>query len=79
MARRPNKKKSRRRYDYFSLHGIDYIDFKDTETLQKFTSNYYKILGRSRMGSSAKHQRALERAIKRARYMGLIPYVPNQK
>ncbi|PIW36404.1 MAG: 30S ribosomal protein S18 [Candidatus Kerfeldbacteria bacterium CG15_BIG_FIL_POST_REV_8_21_14_020_45_12] len=79
MAKRNTKKTQKRRYDYFSLHGVDYIDFKDIETLQKFTSNYEKILGRNRMGSSAKHQRQLAKAIKRARFMALIPYVPNHK
>ena len=42
--------------------------------ISKFTSNYAKILPAKRMGTCAKHQRKLATAVKRARYMGLLPY-----
>lgn len=59
----------------FSKAGIEYIDYKDTETLLKFINDQGKILPRRVTGTSAKHQRMLSTAVKRARFMALIPYV----
>lgn len=50
-------------------------DFLDSETLLKFMSERGKILPRSRSGLTAKNQRRLSIAIKRARYLALIPYI----
>lgn len=69
----------RERFCYFCLHNIADIDYKNTDILQKFTSNYQKILSRRRMGSCAHHQRQLGVAVKRARFMALIPYMNDQK
>lgn len=52
------------------------IDFRDTDLLKKFLSGLFKIRGRKKTGLCARHQRELARAIKRARYMALLPYVP---
>lgn len=54
-------------------------DYKDIETLQKYVSDRAKILGKDRTGICAKHQRMLSTAIKRARHLGLLPYVPTLK
>lgn len=51
------------------------VDYKDVETLSKLTSAQGKVLTRKRTGNCAKHQRAVKRAIKRSRYMALMPYV----
>ena len=51
------------------------FDYKDTETLKKFLNPYGKILSRRRTGLTAVGQHALSAAIKRARFMALIPYV----
>lgn len=59
----------------FTKAGIEYIDYKDTETLQRFMNDQGKILPRRVTGTSAKFQRQLSRAIKRARFLGLLPYV----
>jgi len=59
----------------FTKAGIEYIDYKDTETLLKFINDQGKILPRRVTGTSAKHQRQLSTAVKRARFMALIPYV----
>lgn len=59
----------------FTKAGIEYIDYKDTETLQRFMNDQGKILPRRVTGTSAKFQRQLARAIKRARFLGLLPYV----
>ena len=50
------------------------IDYKDIATLSKFVTSQGKVFSRKRSGCSAKCQRALIQAIKRARYMGLMPY-----
>ena len=53
----------------------DYIDYKDVELLKRFISANGKIIPRRVTGTSAKYQRKLARAIKRARQMALLPYV----
>ena len=55
--------------------GKTFIDYKDTESLKRMMSANGKILSRKRTGATAMEQRMLARAIKRARYMGLLPYV----
>ena len=51
------------------------IDYKDVPTLQKLTTQQGKLFSRKRSGNCAKCQRAVRRAIKRARFMALMPYV----
>ena len=58
-----------------SAAGEVYIDYKDTESLRKAMSGNGKILGRKRTGATAMEQRMLAKAVKRARYIGLLPYV----
>jgi len=60
---------------YFTKNNINYIDYKDVELLKKFISANGKISPRRVTGTSAKHQRMLATAIKRARQMALLPYV----
>jgi small subunit ribosomal protein S18 len=55
--------------------GTIFIDYKDTESLKKMISGNGKILSRKRTGASAMEQRMLAKAVKRARYMALLPYV----
>ena len=50
------------------------IDYKDTKTLKRFVSEDGKILPRRRTGLSAKNQRQVTAAIKRARHLALLPY-----
>jgi small subunit ribosomal protein S18 len=59
----------------FSASGKVYIDYKDTESLRKVMSGNGKIQSRRRTGATAMEQRMLAKAVKRARYMGLLPYV----
>ena len=63
---------------YFCQKNIKEIDFKDTELLQKFTSGLKKIRGKKKTGVCTKHQRQLAKAIKRARILGLLPFIPEQ-
>lgn len=60
---------------YFSEHNIRFIDYKDTEILKKFLNPHGRLLSRKRTGVSARYQRQLAVAVKRARFMGLLPYV----
>ncbi|PAU93127.1 30S ribosomal protein S18 [Aliifodinibius salipaludis] len=71
----PKKGHIKTRECKFSKAGIEYIDYKDTELLERFMNDQGKILPRRVTGTSAKYQRQLSRAIKRARFLGLLPYV----
>jgi len=52
-------------------------DYKEFKTLEKYLSDRAKIYGSVRTGTCAKHQRALTRAIKRARHLALLPFTPS--
>lgn len=71
--RRPSSDRSKQ--CPFMAAGIKDIDYKDVETLRKFTTERGKILPRRITGICARFQRKLTKAIKRARYMALMPYV----
>jgi len=60
---------------FFKQHGITFIDYKDVEVLRKFINPHGRILSGKRTGVSSKMQRQLSDAIKRARFMGLLPFV----
>ena len=64
-----------RKVCYFTKNKIEYIDYKDVELLKRFISPNGKITPRRVTGTSAKYQRQLSVAIKRARQMALLPYV----
>ncbi|MCA9312332.1 MAG: 30S ribosomal protein S18, partial [Phycisphaerales bacterium] len=51
-----------------------YVDYKDVEALRRMLSPNGKIYGRKRLGTSAREQRMIAQAIKRARHIGLLPY-----
>ncbi|MFT4552339.1 MAG: small subunit ribosomal protein S18 [Chlamydiales bacterium] len=59
----------------FTSAGIKDIDYKDVDTMLKFITERGKILPRRITGVSAHHQRLLASAIKKARYMALLPFV----
>ncbi|GAA4076739.1 MAG TPA: 30S ribosomal protein S18 [Bacilli bacterium] len=75
MAPRRGGRSRRRKVCYFTANGITHIDYKDVDLLRKFVSERGKILPRRVTGTSAKYQRKLTRAIKRARQMALLPFV----
>jgi len=60
---------------FFTQNNIQHIDYKDTEILKKFIDAHGKIMPRRKTGVSAKNQRNLAMAIKRARFMGLLPFI----
>ncbi len=61
--------------NYFKENKIAHIDYKDVETLKKFLTQHGRIQSRKRSGIPSVDQRGLATAIKRARFMGLLPYV----
>ncbi len=71
MMRRPFTKKVCR----FCLDNIEYIDYKDLDRVGRYVTERGKILPSRITGTCARHQRVLARAVKRARFMALLPYV----
>jgi small subunit ribosomal protein S18 len=65
----------RRRVCKFCVEKIDYVNYKDVKLLAPFIPERGKIQPRRISGVCAKHQRALQTAIKRARQIALVPYV----
>jgi len=59
----------------FASRGIKSIDYRDVELLSRYVSSQGKIIDPRHTGVSAKYQRMLAKAIKRARIMGLLPFV----
>ena len=55
--------------------GITQIDYKDEHLLSRFMTDRGKILPRRATGSCAPHQRQIAAAVKRARYLALVPYI----
>jgi small subunit ribosomal protein S18 len=64
----------RRKYCRFTVEGIKQIDYKDLKLLKDFVMENGKIVPSRITGTSAKYQRQLSTAIKRARYLALLPY-----
>lgn len=54
---------------------IKRVDYKDVDLLKQFINPHGRVLSRKRTGLTARQQRAVEAAVKRARFMGLLPYV----
>ncbi|MCS4537154.1 MULTISPECIES: 30S ribosomal protein S18 [unclassified Mycoplasma] len=76
MARIKNKKPAfnKRRRSLIADLNINYVDYKDTDLLSKFVTATGQIKARALTGLSAKDQRKVAMAIKRARFMALMPY-----
>jgi small subunit ribosomal protein S18 len=56
-------------------NNMTYIDYKDIEFLKKFLNQHARIQSKRKSGIPAREQRMIDEAIKRARFMGLLPYV----
>ena len=54
---------------------IQHVDYKDIDLLKQFINPHGRIMGRRKSGLTAKQQRDVEAAIKRARFMGLLPFI----
>ena len=67
----------RRKYCRFTAEGITEVDYKDVELLKDFIGETGKIVPSRITGTKAKYQRQLATAVKRARYLALLPYTDN--
>ncbi|HWS40725.1 MAG TPA: 30S ribosomal protein S18 [Arenimonas sp.] len=67
----------RRKFCKFSAEGATSIDYKDLNNLRQYVSENGKIVPSRITGTKAKYQRMLQLAIKRARFLALIPYTDN--
>jgi small subunit ribosomal protein S18 len=70
-----NRNENKKKYCRFKKNGIKYIDYKDANFLLKFVNEQGKILPRRITGTSIKYQKKVALAVKRARHLGLLPYV----
>lgn len=68
------KMRPRKKVCFFTKNHIKFVDYKDIELLSRFVNPDGKISPRSATGTSAKYQRELARAVKNARFMGLLAY-----
>ncbi len=64
----------RRRYCRFSAEGIKEVDYKDVDLLKDFINENGKIIPARITGTKARYQRQLTTAVKRARFLSLLPY-----
>ena len=64
----------RRKFCRFTAEGVKEIDYKDLDTLKNYITETGKIVPSRITGTSAFYQRQLSRAVKRARYLALLPY-----
>ncbi|QEI06020.1 30S ribosomal protein S18 [Pigmentiphaga aceris] len=67
----------RRKFCRFSAAGVDQIDYKDVDVLRDFIQENGKIIPARLTGTKAHYQRQLDTAIKRARFLALLPYTDN--
>jgi len=68
----------RRKYCRFTAEGVTEIDYKDLNTLKQYVGESGKIVPSRITGTKAKYQRQLATAVKRARFLSLLPYTDNQ-
>jgi small subunit ribosomal protein S18 len=66
------------KYCRFKKSGIKFVDYKDADFLLKLLNEQGKILPRRITGTSAKYQSRVNKAIKRARHLAILPYVGDQ-
>ncbi|MYE12152.1 MAG: 30S ribosomal protein S18 [Gammaproteobacteria bacterium] len=69
----------RKRYCRFTAEGIKEIDYKDLDLLRPYITETGKIVPSRITGTSARYQRQLATAVKRARYLALLPYTDQHK
>ena len=67
----------RRKFCRFTAEGVKEIDYKDLEILKQYITETGKIVPSRITGTKAKYQRQLATAVKRARYLALLPYTDN--
>ena len=76
-GKRPKRQGARRfakRFCRFTSEGVKHIDYKDVDVLKEFVTENGKIMPARITGTKARYQRQLSEAIKRARFLALLPY-----
>ncbi|MSR88483.1 MAG: 30S ribosomal protein S18 [Candidatus Margulisbacteria bacterium] len=68
------RRMKRRKVCFFCAEKIEVLDYKDTQKFRRFLTDRGKIVPKRNSGVCAKHQRMVATAIKRARYIGVLPY-----
>jgi small subunit ribosomal protein S18 len=79
-GRRPQQQSAlfkRKKFCRFTAEGVEQIDYKDVETLRDFIAENGKIIPARLTGTKAHYQRQLDTAVKRARFLALLPYTDN--
>lgn len=61
--------------DFFTSNNLKFVDYKDIELLKKFLAPNARLLNRRKTNLIAKNQRRMEEAVKRARFMGFLPFI----
>ena len=69
-----NRMNKRRKFCRFTALGVEEIDYKDLDTLNAYITETGKIMPSRNTGTKARYQRQLSTAIKRARFLALLPY-----
>ena len=69
-----NRMNKRRKFCRFTQLGVEEIDYKDLDTLNAYITETGKIMPSRNTGTKARYQRQLSTAIKRARFLALLPY-----
>ena len=72
------KSKRRRKVSFLTINKIDTVDYKDVALLRRFINDRGKILPSRQSGNTAKQQRMISSAIRKAREMALIPFVVSE-
>ena len=67
--------KRRKKYCKFCAKGIEHVDYKDVDLLNKYLNHHLKIMPARVTGTCSRHQRRISNAIKRARIVALIPFI----
>ena len=74
FKRKKNPNRNKNRYCFFTAKGIEQIDYKDIDLLKKYITETGKIIPRRITGTKSHYQKQLNVAIKRARYLALLPF-----
>lgn len=72
---RPIRKRGRKKLSYLTVNKVYHVDYKDVSILRRFLNEHGKIIPTKISGNTAKQQRMITVAVKRAREMGLLPFV----
>jgi len=70
--------KRKRKVSYLTINKIDNVDYKEVTLLRRFMSDRFKIVPARQSGNTARQQRMIAQAIRRARDMALLPFIANE-